>query len=116
MRAIALDLRWTIVESIEELALTMVHEATHARCRALGVRYQGKQRREEALCLREAIAFADLLDPGQVVAPSLESLNDPWWTKEKREALATEAMKILGLPAAPFRILRRVATALRGGM
>lgn len=95
MRAIALDLRWAMQESIENLALTLVHEATHARCRSLGVRYRGKQHREESLCLRAAIEFADLVDPGHVRPPSLDALDNPWWTREKQRARTIEALRIV---------------------
>ena len=92
-RTITLDIRWSMIGTIEDLALTLVHEATHARCRALGVRYRGKQHRSEELALRQEIAFADLLDPGYARPPS----------------------EVLGLPKAPFRALRRVTRFLRGG-
>jgi hypothetical protein len=116
MRAIVLDSRWAMASTIERLALTLVHEATHARCTSLGARYKGKERREETLCRRQEIAFADLLDPDQVRRPSFDSLNEPWWTRSAIDERLSEAVDVMGLPPAPFRLLRRVTNALgRGG-
>jgi hypothetical protein len=114
-RTVVLDVRWCMYGTIEEVASSLIHEATHARCTALGVRYLGKERREEALCLRQEIAFADLLEPGQLQPPSLDALDRPWWTPKKRAARMDEAMKILGLPVTPLRWIGRVLRFLRGG-
>jgi hypothetical protein len=114
-RTVVLDVRWCMYGTIEEVASSLIHEATHARCRALGVRYQGKERREEALCLRQEIAFAELLEPGQLQPPSLDSLDRAWWTRDKRQARIDEAIKVLGLPVTPVRFIARLSLFLRGG-
>jgi hypothetical protein len=108
MRVIALDLRWETLDTIEDLALTLVHEATHARHAALGVRYEGKQARAEAACIRASMEFADRLEPGQVSdRPSLDALEDPWWTREKFAKKVAEAHKIMGMPPFLSSILLR---------
>jgi hypothetical protein len=106
VRAVALDLRYATRGTIEDLALTLVHEATHARHHALGVRYRGKEPRAEASCIRAAMAFADRLEPGQMSRPSLDALVEPWWTPEKRDSKVAEAHKILDIPPFLSRILR----------
>jgi hypothetical protein len=107
-RAIALDLRRETRNTVEDLAVTLVHEATHARHHALGVQYDGKQARAEAACIRASMEFADRLGPGQVsYRPSLDALDDPWWTPEKHAAQAAEADEILGIPPFLSGILRR---------
>lgn len=117
MRVIQLDARWSIHGRIEDLALTLVHEATHARCRSLGVGYRGKERRSEALCLRAEAAFADLLEADQVPRPSLDALDKPWWTVEENERRFVDAMKVLGQSEALTQVLARRLRkrALRGG-
>lgn len=54
------------VMSSEELALTLVHEATHARLWRLGVRYDEALRtRIEKICIRRELAVAHKLPDGQ---------------------------------------------------
>jgi hypothetical protein len=58
----------------EELAATLVHEATHARLSHLGFKYENARSRvrEEAVCLRQEIAFARRLPDGDELAESAE--------------------------------------------
>jgi hypothetical protein len=60
MRACVLDERYILKEAttVEEIASTIVHEATHARLEQRGIQYLDKQRqRIEAVCIRRELNF-----------------------------------------------------------
>lgn len=60
MRACVLDERYVLQEAttVEEIASTIVHEATHARLERRGIQYVEKQRRRiEAVCIRRELNF-----------------------------------------------------------
>jgi len=58
----------------EELATTLVHEATHARLWHVGFRYETAQSRvrEEAICMRQEIALARRLPGGVAISETLQ--------------------------------------------
>ena len=72
-------------QDASSLALTIVHEATHARIAGRGIKYTGTQRgRHERLCVKAEVNFARKLPDGETVAERLaEKLDDPWWTEDK---------------------------------
>jgi hypothetical protein len=60
LRACVLDERFLLLETttLEELASTIVHEATHAKLERWGISYDEKERsRIEAVCLRRELHF-----------------------------------------------------------
>lgn len=60
MRACVLDERYVLQEAttVEEIASTIVHEATHARLQRRDIQYVEKQRRRiEAVCIRRELNF-----------------------------------------------------------
>ena len=88
---------------IAELALAsvLVHEATHLRISALGVRFEPAQReRIERLCVREQAAFLrSASGEGEELAREAEEmLKYPWWTPEQREADLDSLLRSHGLP------------------
>jgi hypothetical protein len=113
-RMILVDLRWGMIGEFGDLAISLVHEATHARQMAMGLRKlrrgEGLERRMEAHAVAESIAFADRLPPGTWRKPTLADLDKEWWTLENREARLTKDVKEIGLSARP---LRMVAGAMR---
>jgi hypothetical protein len=61
LRACLVDVRFVLLETttLEEIASTIVHEATHARLERWGISYDEKQRsRVEAICLRRELNVA----------------------------------------------------------
>jgi hypothetical protein len=60
--------------TVEELASTLVHEATHARLANIGFKYESTQERlrEEAVCLRQEIAFGIRLPNGKAILETAE--------------------------------------------
>jgi len=80
--AITLTRRMLVSEPTEEVALVIVHEATHARLYSMGIRYLPAMReRIERACVRAEVAFAkELPDAEWWVASVQKQLDTPWWT------------------------------------
>jgi len=68
----------------EEIALVIIHEATHARLWSRGIRTTAARRaRIEKICIDAEIAFAKKLPDAQtVIAAIWEKSANPWWTNE----------------------------------
>jgi len=122
----------------ELIALTIVHEATHARLMRCGIGYEEKLRaRVEAVCARRELAFAAKLPEGQearVEAGRSLTYSPDEWSDASRQAQIDEdapaAMRQVGVPewlirfimvTAPYtrkavramRRLRRIARSAR---
>jgi hypothetical protein len=95
--AIALTRQMIAIESPDELAVTIVHEATHARVASMGIPYLPALReRIERLCVREEVAFAKALPDGERWAgQALRALESPWWTDEAMRARRAAARREL---------------------
>jgi hypothetical protein len=108
-RMILVDLRSGMSGEFEELAISLVHEATHARQMAMGLpklRHSNNlERRLEAHAVATSIAFADRLPPGRWVKPTLADLDKEWWTLDNREARLTQDVKEIGVSAGALRIV-----------
>jgi hypothetical protein len=67
-----------------ELAMTIIHEATHARIIDRGIQYYVENRdRIEAACVRQEAIFARCLPGGDALADAeLARLKDPWWSED----------------------------------
>ena len=64
LKACVFDERFVLSETttLERIATTIIHEATHAKLEHCGIRYEETQRpRIEAICLQREIAFASKL-------------------------------------------------------
>lgn len=90
--------------SVVELAMTMIHEATHARLWRRGFRYQEHRReRIERLCVSQEVAFAALLPSSEALIEKAEQLlRAQWWT---REAQIDESLARLEASNAPAWVL-----------
>jgi hypothetical protein len=116
MQVIVLDVRSGMVGEVEDLAISLVHEATHARQMTMGVPKrpgQELQRRLEEHAVAESIAFAEHLPPGTWRKPTLADLEKQWWTVERRQERVIEAAEELGDSPAPFVAAVRVLRMLR---
>jgi hypothetical protein len=85
--------------STEEVAFTIVHEATHARLWRMGIPYARALRdRIERLCVREEVVFAQTLpDADRWIAEIQRPLATPWWTddaiRERRSSAWRELLR-----------------------
>jgi hypothetical protein len=120
--ACEIDTRFVLAEktSPEDIASTLVHEATHARLMRRGIGYEEELRsRVEAVCFRRQIAFANKLPNGEQVRELANRYleyyaADAHWTDEAlRERLVEGSMEGLRYLGAPQWMIRMVPTLLR---
>jgi predicted SprT family Zn-dependent metalloprotease len=115
IRACALSSRYVARASADELAATIVHEATHARLWARGIRYSRSRReRIERLCTREEIDFARHLESAEnLVADAEARLQREWWTEEHELERRLRQLEQLGRPMWYRRMYRWIWTPRR---
>jgi hypothetical protein len=117
-----IDTRYFIADTttLEMIASTIVHEATHARLWRFGYE-QAIRSRIEAICIRREIAFAAKLPNGEQVRDSAEkrltfSASQDIWTnaafRDRRNEGTIEAMRYVGAP----EWLIRAGFKLRSGV
>src|SRR5262245_15937784 len=132
LRSCELDSRYVLAEtsSLEMIASTIVHEATHARLMRRGIGYETELRaRVEAVCARRERAFAAKLPNGGQVGESAEralefcAADDGYWSdtaiEERHVEGSIEAMRHLGVPdwlVRVFPIFRSLNLSLRRGI
>ena len=125
IKACSLDTRYVLAEdtSLEEIASSIVHEATHARLSRRGIGYHEKLRaRVETACVRRQIAFARRLPEGERVRENAEyalqwcsdsrNLTDEAFD-ERRMQGAAEALRSLGCPNWLMRVILAVPAPRR---
>jgi hypothetical protein len=135
LRACILDERYVSdpATTVEQIASTIVHEATHARLERYGIEYKEELRaRIEAICFRRELAFAvrlpDSAELQQGIARCLEwyPVNPDQFSdahfQERHTAGGIEALRYLGTPdwliraiVMPLPIIRRARKLLRYG-
>jgi hypothetical protein len=111
LNACALDKRYVLAEAttVERIASSIVHEATHARLERWGVRYDEKVRaRIEAICLRRELDFLSRLQNTEAlrdeIARTLEwcAGDHDWFSNASFARRAdegnAEALRYLGAP------------------
>jgi hypothetical protein len=111
LKACLLDERYVAdsAAAVDQIASTIVHEATHARLWRYGIGYKEEQRaRIEAICFRRELAFAARLPNSaqlqQKVARYLDwySANPDYFydaqLQERRTGNEIEALRHLGTP------------------
>jgi hypothetical protein len=77
-----------------QLALLIVHEATHARLHRLGIRTRSANRKRiEKICIDAELAIAQRMPEAEVLIDQIRSkAKFPWWTPEiQRDRLASVA-------------------------
>lgn len=108
IRTYLVDTRVLMRRSVEEIAMAIVHEATHARLRSRGVEVTaGNRTRIEWLCVSEEIDFAGRLPAhDHLVEHARRKLQEPWWSDDERERRIEDQLDALGLPRWLIRIRR----------
>jgi hypothetical protein len=125
LKACVLDERYVLPETttLERIACTIVHEATHARLERWGISYDEKERsRIEAACLRRELNFIAKLPHGEPLreekARTLEWCvgDHDYFSNEsfrQREDQGTaETLRYLGTPDRIIRAVLRVRAML----
>lgn len=113
--ACTLDSRFVRTQTLEMIASSIVHEATHARLIRCGIGYEEQERaRVEAVCIRRELAFAEKLPNGQQLreskARNLELCASPgllsnWSMSRWRSIGMVQVFYDLGYPLWLVRIL-----------
>lgn len=99
--------------SPEQLALVLVHEASHARLHRLGVR--GDTSRLEGICVRAERAFAQRLPNGARLIDDIRAkTRTPWWTAEARSDRLATVAEAANLPSWIGRLLRKMTRMVHG--
>jgi hypothetical protein len=119
LRACVLDERFVLAETTqpEEIAVVIVHEATHARLENLGIGYDDGQRdRIEAICVRRELAFAKRLPNGHPKRERVEATLDAqaeFWSNTAFRQRDTEGraqtLRYLGTPNWIVRVLLAIS-------
>ena len=109
LRACILDERYVAGSTLELIASTIVHEATHARLSRCGIKYKESLRsRIEAICLRRELAFAAKLPNGEELKREITSLlewcgtNADWFSnsqfREREKQDIVDALRYMETP------------------
>jgi hypothetical protein len=103
LRACALTTQSFTYKDAEDIALTIVHEATHARINSRGIPYDLAHRaRVERLCVNEEVSLARYLTDGSERASlRISRLETPWWTPEQ---LRDRRIRTLEMNAPPWLV------------
>ncbi|MBR1126303.1 hypothetical protein JQ628_32625 [Bradyrhizobium lablabi] len=126
LNACVIDERYALGEAmtLEKLASTIVHEATHARLEGWGIVYVEERRaRIEAICLRRELRFAAKLPDGEPLrdeivrtlewcAANSDQLSDARF-RERDDQGQPETLRYLGAPAWLIGFLMRIVRRRR---
>jgi hypothetical protein len=122
--ACVIDERFLETVTREQIASTIVHEATHARLDRWGIRYEEKDRsRIEAICLRRELNFLTKLSDCQLLqeeivrtlewcASDKDYLSDASF-RERKDQGAAETLRYLGTPDWIISFLMRMVRRRR---
>ncbi|HEX7051143.1 MAG TPA: hypothetical protein VF188_13125 [Longimicrobiales bacterium] len=110
----AIVLKWPVIfrRDAESNALTLVHEATHARIDRRGIPYTRELRhRIEAACVGQEVAFARRLPNGaRRVEEIRKVLESPWWRDEQLLERRLQALRDRGVPSWFVRLIGAAVT------
>lgn len=109
VRAIRLRGPAMLQREVRDVALTIIHEATHARIANRGISYaQGQQARHEHACVRAEARFARKLPGGDALVDDIMSkLERRWWTDDARRSRRLAEFDRLNLKGPIPRFIRR---------
>jgi hypothetical protein len=102
LRACLLDVGFVAAQTSGVVALTIVHEATHARLRAAGIGYAGAHRaRVERCCIGEEIVFAKRVPDGTelLAYARRKPTSDEFWSDAAVAGRRLRRWRSLGWPA-----------------
>lgn len=110
LRAYVMDVPNMKTRSVPELAITVVHEGTHARLALAGISTKrGNVERIEHICTEAAASFAEKIPGGQSLATHLRAqLSTRWWAHDAMRARRLEQLRASGLPDWILGLYRRL--------
>lgn len=109
LSAIVLDTEHVRHQTTQSVALTLVHEAVHARLWKNNIRRGYDEARVELICLWEEIAFAQRLPHSERLISGVHAkMTSGWWSGPRRTWQAARRLRDLGIPRPVRRILIRL--------
>ena len=123
LNACMLDERYVTNSTVERIASTIVHEATHARLERLRITYDEKFRsRIELICLRRELAFVTKLPNAAALQDELIrsvewcGANTEWFSdanfREREKQGEVEALRYVEAPQWFIRVMPKMRSAL----
>jgi hypothetical protein len=109
LRTCCISIDYAMRKSTLDLAMMIVHEATHARLWTLGCRYEeGEREQVERTCVNAEVAFASRIAGAESsIARSRELLESRWWLPEEIARDDLNDLRAHGLPELLVRLLER---------
>lgn len=106
LNACVLDAQHLRDDDLRSVAMTLVHEATHARLERAGFGYRTSLRaRIEHLCVEAEIAFAERLSESETLIDEARwAMNEMWWSIDARNDRRAQGLRALGLPGWAVRL------------
>lgn len=101
----------------EDVALTLIHENTHARLAARGIRYrEGRRGRIEVICAEAEVAFSrrvpyagDLVERTQSRLEAWVKADEEHWSDKRKRAALLDYLQETGTPGWLLGLLRRAS-------
>ena len=115
LRLVAINKDWVMIPETapEDVALTLVHESTHAWLTSLGISYaEAIRARVERICFLTELAVAPRLPHGERLVAALhrQLARDPsYWTHEAVRERAAQQLIEIGFPKWIVAVLKRLA-------
>jgi hypothetical protein len=104
----------------EQMAMTLVHEATHGYLQSRGVIYEEERRAQiERICVRAEIAFASRLPQAGELVPAARQRLDygpEYWTNASFIKRQAEFAAKVGIPRFLIRLLQRIQSRRWGNV
>lgn len=109
--ALVLDVNHLKTHQTASVAMTIVHEAAHARLHREGVVYEEDPELVERHCVEEEIRFAERV-PGteHLIAGARQKLATTWWRGSRGPRIFSRRLRALGAPRWLRKILLSVWT------
>lgn len=109
LKAYVMDVPNLQVRTISQLALAIVHEATHARLDRAGIKYSTRLRaRIERVCCAAELAMAGKLpDAKDLIDRIHRKLVTPWWTGDAMRERRLNQLRAHGVPQWLIRLYER---------
>lgn len=101
LNACFLDAGYVARQPPARIAMSLVHEATHAQLFRQGLRYEpGVRAGIEEMCVQAEIGFAEKVPGTQdLIAQARQHLTNPWWTDAELFKRRVERLRASGWPA-----------------
>jgi len=106
LNACVLDANHLRDDDVRSVAMTLAHEAMHARLEQAGFGYPPSQRtRIERLCLKAEIALGERLpDSDGLVEEARRAMDEVWWSIDARNERQAQELRVLGWPKWAVRL------------